>query len=267
MAKGRKTKRVVVIGDMHCGHRAGLTPPGFMLNPDNENDAKWRAIQEEQWKWFCETINMLRPIDRLIVMGDCVDGRSERAEGRDCIRPGRRDQVEMAFQAIQFAAATKISMVYGTRYHVADWEDDLCAMLGDKAKIGSHEWKVVNGLVFDIKHMVGGSGIPHGRVTPLLKARLWNSVWSSRGQQPDADVLIRGHVHYYDDAPWITKRGLGRCFVCPPLQGPGSEYGAERCEGVIDYGLIRFDITPSGGWTWEAHLADLKSHTAHATEF
>jgi len=48
----RGDKRVVVISDPHCGNRAGLTPPGWQLNPDNPRDAKWYAIQAAEYDWW-----------------------------------------------------------------------------------------------------------------------------------------------------------------------------------------------------------------------
>ena len=263
----RKTKRIVVISDMHCGHRVGITPPQWQLNPDNENDAKWRVIQQEQWKWYCNTIDKLRPIHLLLVLGDCVDGRSERAAGRDCIRPGRRDQVDMAFAAIQRTGAQHISMVYGTRYHVRDWEDDLCHALGDRAKIGAHEWPEVNGVVFDIKHKVGGSSIPHGRMTAIKREQLWNAMWAESKRQPNADVLLRGHVHYHEGG--FAMRGSRKVWAmtCPALQGFGSEYGSEQCSGLVDVGLVYFDITPSGSFSWDSHIADLPSQIAATSPY
>jgi len=267
MAKGRKTKRVVAISDMHCGHRVGMTPPQFQLNPDNENDAKWLTLQKEQWKWYCKVINSLRPIDLLLVLGDCVDGRNERAAGRDCIRPGRRDQVDMAFEVIQFTAAPKIAMVYGTRYHVADWEDDLCSNFGDRAKIGSHEWPEVNGVVFDIKHKVGSSIVPYGRPTSVMRARLWNTMWSESARQPNSDILLRGHVHYHVGGFSMCGGKKVWAMTLPALQGIGTEYGAEQCEGLVDFGLVHFDITPGGSCSWDSHVAVLPSQVAVTSQY
>ena len=263
----RKTKRIVVISDMHCGHRVGMTPPKWQLNPDNEHDAKWLRLQQEQWKWYCQKIDQLRPIDVLLVMGDCVDGRSERAAGRDCIRPGRRDQVDMAFDVIQRTGAAAIAMVYGTRYHVADWEDDLCSDLGERATIGAHEWPEINGVVFDIKHKVGGSSIPHGRTTALQRSRLWNGLWAAAGRQPQAQIFLRGHVHYHTAVSQIVGDRQTWAMTCPALQGVGSEFGAEQCEGLVDFGMLSFDITPAGSVLWKPHIAVLPGQVAQTSTY
>ena len=263
-AKGKK-KRVVVIADLHCGHRAGLTPPGWMLNPDNEDDAKWLIIQQEQWKWYVKEITKLRPIHLLLVLGDLVDGVSKKAKGRDTIRVMRRAQVDMACVCLEQAKATNIEMAYGTRYHVEDWEDDIARL--KKLKIGSHGFPSVNGLIFDIKHKVGSSQIPHGRSTAISRAQLWNTLWAERKKQPKADLVMRAHVHYLALAGHLGPKGLEMGIVCPPLQGMGSEFGAEQCEGLVDYGFLRFDVSPNGDYDWEPIWADLKSHEAKVTEY
>ena len=65
-------KRVVVISDLHCGHRAGLTPPGWQYQ-ENDQDlerAKFGEIQRSIWNFFSEEINKLKPIDSCFVLGD-----------------------------------------------------------------------------------------------------------------------------------------------------------------------------------------------------
>ena len=260
-----KKKRVVAIADTHCGHRAGLTPPGWMLNPDNEDDAKWLKIQQEQWKWYVKEITRLRPIHLLIVMGDVVDGEGGRANSRDIIRRKRTEQVDMACACILKAKAEHIEMVYGTRYHVQDWEDDVASSVG--AKIGAHGFPEVNGVVFDIKHKVGSSQIPHGRSTAIKRSQLWNTLWASRNKQPQARFILRAHVHYFDFSGHIGPNGVETAIVCPALQGMGSEYGAEQCEGMVDYGLLYFDISANGDTFWDIKYAELESHAAKVTEY
>jgi len=265
MAKN-ETKRVVVVADLHCGHRAGLTPPQWMLNPDNPWDAKWRATQEEQWAWYMSTIQKLRPVHLLLVLGDCVEGRGERCDARDIIRRKHREQVDMATFALDQWKAPHIDMVYGTRYHVADYEDDIAAELGAD-KIGAHDWPEVNGVVFDIKHHVSGSQVPHTRLTALERDRLWGKLWAYQHKQPDSDIVLRAHVHYHRFSGEIINGRRKMGLICPALQGMGSEFGAERCSGDITYGLVVFDIAKDGTWEWDVLTADLPSQVATTTQY
>lgn len=264
----RRSKRVVAIADMHCGHRAGLTPPEWQLNPENPDDEKWLAIQSEQWKWYKRTIAKLKPIDLLLVLGDCVDGKSLKADSRDTIRRKRREQVEMAMTCIDLADAKYISMVYGTRYHVADWEDDLCSALGEKATIGAHEWPEINGVVFDIKHKVGSShAAEHTRLTSIMREQQWNSLWAESGRQPKGDILLRAHVHYHRAGKRMIGDRAVWAIICPALQGVGSEFGGEQCSGTVDFGLLQFDVAPNGDVGWREHVTVLDSHYAKVTQY
>lgn len=263
----RGDKRVVVISDPHCGNRAGLTPPGWQLNPDNPRDAKWYAIQAAEYDWWRRKVTRLQPVHLLLIIGDLVDGKSKKAGGRDVIRQQRIDQVDMALTCIRLVKASHIEGVYGTRYHVRDWEDDIYGALGDNAKIGAHGWAEVNGVVFDFKHKVGASTIPHGRATSLLRADLQNALWAEAGRQPRADVILRGHVHYCVDAARMVGEREVRVMSCPALQGVGSEFGGEQCEGLVDFGFLHFDVHSDGSYSWQKHIAVLPEQKAQTSKY
>jgi len=252
------TKRVVAIADLHCGHRAGLTPPEWQANPNNPEDAKWAEQQKEMWNWYYATIKRLRPIHWLLVCGDCVDGKAKLSESRDSLTTRRKRQVNMALTAIDLCKAEKIEMTYGTRYHVNDWEEDICSSLGDKAHIGAHGLVGVNGVLFDLKHKVGRSDSPQGRYTAIAKEELWNLVWSEDKQWPRADWLLRAHVHYSVMARKVVGQRAIWGVVLPCLQDWGSEYGAEQCSGTINNGLFVWDISSKGGVAWHDERAVLE---------
>jgi len=263
----RKTKRIGVVSDFHCGHRVGLTPPGFIHETDDPREQKWAELRKAQWEWYAAKIRQLQPIDALFVMGDCVDGASKKADGRDVVFPKEADQIDMAELCIIQVRAPKISMVFGTRYHVRDNESVVAGRLGGKCKLGSHEWVDVNGVVFDLKHKVGSSSIPHGRATALKRAELWNALWAMAGRQPRGDVILRGHVHYCEDTGKHYGEREVRAYTCPALQGVGTEFGAEQCEGLVDFGMLHFDVTPAGTYAGHKHIAVLPEQVARATKY
>ena len=66
-------------------------------------------------------------------------------------------------------------------------------------------------------------------------------MWNDHDQgQPLADVVLRGHVHYHE----FTGNSQGLAITCPSLQGWGSKFGQRQCEGIVDTGLLWFDIRP-----------------------
>lgn len=255
-----KSKRVVVMGDTHCGHVAGLCPPNWIGSmPNLKRFHRFCDLQEQCWKWFAKTIKALQPIDILLFNGDAIDGRGERSGGLELVEPDRAGQCEMAVQIIKHVNAKRVAMTYGTAYHTGqeeDWEAQIAAEVG--ASIGSHEWPEINGVVFDMKHHLGSSSVPHGRHTAVSRDRLWNMLWAERGEQPKGDVFIRSHVHYHQHCGDPTYLAM----TLPALQAAATKYGARRCSGIVDYGLVHFDIDAKGGFTWQSHLAKLPAQKA-----
>lgn len=90
-------KRVLLWGDSHCGSNVGLTPPAYQTkytpNPRTEEHRtqnKWANLQKESWKWYCEKLKLLKPIDNLFYLGDGIDGTGYRAGGTDLIQIDRK---------------------------------------------------------------------------------------------------------------------------------------------------------------------------------
>jgi hypothetical protein len=190
-------------------------------------------------------LDELRPVDILICNGDAIAGKRERTE---LITGDRNLQCEMAAEAIKAVAARAVVMSYGTGWHTGkqdDWEVTVSKLVQAR-EISSHGWLDVNGLIFDYKHKVGGSSIPHGRGTALAKEHLWSVLWAEHGEQPSANVIIRSHVHYFHycgGKDWLA-------ITTPALQGLGSKFGARVCSNTVDFGLVYFDVNEDGGYSW-----------------
>jgi len=234
-------KRVVVISDLHSGNRVGLTPPNWQTT----------NLQAEMWECYSEWAEELSPADALVINGDAIDGKGQLQGGIDLITSDREIQCQMAKEAIDKIDARTKHVVFGTRYHTGkgeNWEKVLAGMIGADSA-GGRLFLEVNGLNFDFKHFIGGSSVPYGRFTAVAKDKLWNTLWAQKDMQPDADVIIRSHVHYHihcGTPEWLA-------IITPPLQGLGSEYGERIPSGVADFGLIHFDIWSKEEWSWEAH--------------
>jgi len=247
-------KRVVVISDLHCGHRAGLTPPGWQYQENSEDQERiyFSMAQRNLWDFYTETIDRLKPIDILVCNGDAVDGKGERSGGTEQLEADRYKQVEMAAQCINYADAKAKIIIYGTGYHVGK-EEDFEKILGNSVnayKVGGHEWIDVNGVIFDFKHFVSSSTIPHGRYTSMARDALWNKIWAADESQPNADVIIRSHVHYHR---YAGEPG-SLMMTTPALQGFGSKFGVRMCSGRVDIGLVNFDVKDNGEYEWQSHL-------------
>lgn len=267
-------KRVVVIADMHCGHRVGLTPPGYqegtrtLRDKADHKTSKLNAmakVQKQCWTAYAAIMASLQPIHLLIVNGDCIDGRGEKSGGTELITGDRDEQCQMAVECVMAAKAKYIVMTYGTGYHTGDKEDweDMIARRVKADKIGSHEWPSVNGLIFDVKHFVGSSSIPHGRATAIKRAALWNTIWAEAKLQPKARIILRSHVHYFEGN--FNARQL--CMTTPALQAMGTKFGSRKCEGIVNWGVVYFDVEADGTYDWHSVLPELTGQAAKEDKY
>jgi|CXWL01.1.fsa_nt_gi 3',5'-cyclic AMP phosphodiesterase CpdA len=259
--------RVVIISDTHCGHAVGLTPPqhqGVPAGMPKPRKNKLLEVQGACWNFFAREIEALRPIDVLILNGDAVDGRGVRSGGTEQITVDMNNQVEIAVDCTQFCKAGEVHMTYGTASHTGeeqDWEDSIAKQV-KASSIGSHQWIDVHGLVFDCKHHLSSSGIPHGRTSAISRERLWNVLWTEHSEAPKGDIIIRSHVHYHNYAGGSNWLALST----PALQGLGTKYGARRCSGTVDYGLVHFDVSKDGSYEWAAHIGKIPEQRATVTK-
>jgi len=268
------TKRIIVIGDIHAGHVAALTPPAWQQKTVaaeiHTKHNKFATLQRELWKHWQALLKKWGPFDLGISMGDSIDGTGARSGGTELLTTDRDAQCDIAatiHNHVRLHAKRGFGWygVYGTGYHTGsdgeDWENVVAERSGFE-KIGSHEWLDVNGCIIDIKHHVGGSGVPHGRHTAVAREKLWNVLWAERGLVPTASVVLRGHVHYhgYCGAPgWVA-------MTTPALQGMGSKYGARRCSGLVDWGIVVIDVAPDGTVDWHADTVTVEAQKARVIQ-
>jgi hypothetical protein len=244
-------KRLLVLSDMHCGHLVGLTHPGD--NPRYDDERKdGTAYRDYLYNWFEKEVKALGKIDVLVHNGDAIDGKGVKSGGTEQICMDRNEQAAMAANVLSRIRTKDVRLTYGTGYHTGnleDYEDVVSNILGCPRPSATLDLEL-NGVVFNFKHKVGGSQIPHGRLTAQLRDKLWNNLWSMRGEYPKSDIQIRSHNHYFiygGDSEFLV-------MGTPALQGYGSKYGTRIMSGMIDYGFVHFDITDKGDVTWEPHL-------------
>lgn len=265
-------KRIIVLGDLHCGHVAGLTPPAYQYKEVEESTTKhnkWAKLQNDLWIQYINLLERYKPFDVGFAMGDLIDGKEAKSGGTELIYSDRNSQVDMAVECLQNVAdRSKDNFewigVYGTGYHVSgeggeDWES-IVAERCDFKKIGSHESVDVNGCIFDLKHHIGASSIPHGRFMAPAKERLWNVLWNERDLRPKANVILRAHVHYATfcgEPGWVA-------MTLPALQGMGTKFGARRCTGTVHWGITIFDVDNDGGFEWIQAVVTINSQKMEA---
>lgn len=260
------SKRVVILSDTHSGHMAGLTPPDDWgnLNHGDTHKRKLARARAEAFAFYSARIRDCFPIDIVVFNGDAVEGSGTRSGGVELLTTDRNEQARMATECLKEAKAKQYVFIAGTPYHTGEAEDfeaQIADALGGE-RLHNHEWVRVNGVTFDCRHHIGSSSIPHGRATPLMKQQLWNELWALDDAQPRADVLIRSHVHYHTfvgGPNWLA-------MTTPALQLANTRYGARRCDGVVHFGFVVFDVADNGSYTWRAHIAKLANNRATVRE-
>ena len=258
-------KNVMICGDPHCGHRAGLTPPSQHNTPGKDASDAIKTLSraaKKLWSIFSREVKARPRPDLLVLNGDSIDGRGERSGGSELITTDRHEQAEMAAEIIRFVKPKKLMLTYGTPYHTGNNGEDYEAhvvksvntdKLGNKYKdqiqteLKAHAYFKIGGVTFDCKHKIGASGIPHGRATALMKENLWSSVWAEYKDVPRGDVFIRSHVHYHVFVGDSKKLMM----TTPALQAQGSKYGARECSGMVDWGFLWFECD-KGSYSWES---------------
>jgi hypothetical protein len=201
---------------------------------------------------------MLQPIHKVFVLGDCIDGDGHRSNGTELIVSDRKVQAAMAVECLRQIGAKEYSFVYGTPYHTGqaeDFETDVARAFD--AKIGSHEWEVVNGVTFDLKHKQGNTQNP---ATSLFNEIRDNREWVCNDEQPKADILVRGHTHR------LCILEIEDCIAIsvPALQGYGTKFGSRQCSRKVQFGLVAVDVWPDGVCQRHVHIAKLSGHITRA---
>jgi len=228
--------KILIISDLHSGHLYGLTPTSYQ-----RGDPGALQFQKALWRFFSSEIKKLRPIDVLVVNGDAIQGKDVAWGGRELITADRHEQVRIAAEAINAVKAPVVHLTYGTRYHVGGEEDFESILLdlieAEEKNIHGHLFLKIENVVFDIKHKIGRSTVPHGRFTPLFRTAVWNALWAEVERQPKADIIVRSHVHYYD---YCGDRE--RLALITPALTYNSAYGIRECEGTVDVGIVVFIV-------------------------
>lgn len=267
------TKHGIAISDLHSGSLVGLTHPDYQLRPKFGGVTKrnkWYHIQRDLWHEFDCILQSLPKLDFVLSLGDLIDGKGERSGGVEQLTTDMQEQCDMAVSVFDHIRehckpGVKIVGVFGTPYHVDTLGDEWENTIAERArfhKIGSHEWVDINGCIFDLKHHIGGSSVPHARSTAISRDRLWNMMWAERNLQPKANIILRGHVHYYN----YCGSGDYLCMTLPALQGLGSKYGSKLCSGLVDWGLVHFAIHDDGSFEWNDYIKIISSQRAEAVK-
>jgi len=244
----RINKRVIVLGDLHCGHEGGLTPPGWWIR--DERSPLLKALQKETWAEYRALVRKYKDFDGetiVVCNGDAIDGDKHVDEHTTS---DRNDQVLMAQKCIQIWDADTYRFIQGTPFHTGKAE---CFEVQLASKFDTvvcpKSYFDVNGRVMAFRHKIGRSSIPYLRHTSAAREAMMNELDAARGDAPRATIFCFNHVHYHTfegTNDWLA-------MTLPALQTV-SGYGARECTGKVDWGITVFDVAPDGSYSWSTDI-------------
>ena len=272
--------RLMLLSDAHPGHITGLTPPDYWRNAAGGNSifAKQRAQQKERWEWFAAEIDKVKKekgADHVVFNGDAVDGASTKIGGAE-MSETLQTQIDMSKQIISFCKSDctkEVHMISGTNYHTRtrDGSIDLEKIISDQ--IGAHYSPIAflnvgsskRPFIIKCRHHTAKGSIIGGGAIPGAVRQMVSSILSEKLMgDPAVDMIVLSHVHEASFVQMFQADGSPLYVLTTPgLQGRGSEYGMKMCSGVVHFGFVVLDITPTsdGGHdvVYQPHIAQLKS--------
>jgi hypothetical protein len=199
MRKKKPIETALVIGDMHDGSRFGLAPPSWWSK-------RTQFMSEWLWKCWMHMIDWLPPeIDLLVLNGDLIEGQQKRGDSVGLYTADLSEQTDMAIETLEPLAkkCKRIIRVGGTAYHEG-FHGNLKALdkhFGidcpkDPRDHISRYIKLADGAVMHVAHHPGGGSTLY-KGTNMDRELLWSKIAAKCHAIPDANILIRNHLHFY----------------------------------------------------------------------
>ena len=222
---------------MHCGHRFGLAHPEDCVND----------FQRKAWNFIEDGLKKYAPFDLVFCNGDAIDGNAKRNGGIELITTDRLEQCDMAKKILRKIAyigknVPEYYFTRGTPYHTGneeDFENVIAESFSTEGKqnIGETLLVKVEGILFDLKHKIGGGPMPGAKASSILKEMTLAMLKEVADSREKADVFVRSHVHQH-----VFVQQMKRTCVITPALEINSAYGQRQCSGLTDFGFLVCEV-------------------------
>jgi len=251
-------RRIIAMGDLHCGHGLGITPKCSAWNMRDECltpiTKGWVSVQAEFWAWYekkVKAIRAQRDPDFVVVNGDAVEGVNKKNVVELVGNNTDRQRMMAALTIRKWGKEVPVFMTYGTPWHTGEQEDaELALAESIKADIRSRQFFEIKGrgwkqlLVF--RHHVGAGSLEHTRGTPIAREKYANTQAFMDAEEPAADWLFFSHVHYAFN---VGVPGQWQAMSLPAmrvmLRQDGGKY-SRRLSGRTTTGFTVVDVMDNG---------------------
>jgi len=217
-----KSKRLVVINDLHAGSKYGPIPPGWKQS----DGAKAPGVEANHWLFekFESAADEFKKPDILVVNGDITDGHQHINYGREVWATDAIDQVKLGEHLIGLYNAKEIYVVYGSPYHVQYQGLQVERFIARSLKAKGVGWRLrrdLGGVTCSFAHHITVSSTSwQYRTTPLAVQMVLDKL---HNEQNSANLICRGHAHYFCFAGFDNQLAI----VVPGYQGQ-TPYGAMK---------------------------------------
>jgi len=206
--------RILVESELHCGNVLGLTPPDYWTRHS-------RRFAEPVWTWRQEMIKRVGRIDVHILNGDLTDGPGKK-ETIGIFTTDVEKQAGIAAECAREVRCRERFLTYGTNFHaVSTLSHENLVAKELHAPIKETLRMRAGGVRFNFRHVVGRSDIPYGQGTQVQKEIVRDQLQALLEEFKDADVIGRGHVHYF----LHIETGSKHAFTGPSWELPNPDEG------------------------------------------
>ena len=194
-------------GDFHVGGFRSIFPPRFevTVGPTDQDRQVWPLTIAQQYLYSCyqDMLSKLPNEIALFLMGDLIQGHRDPWATKLCaldMQDQRLAAAELLKPLVKKAKRTYICT--GTKYHQTDYSDlEACIARDLGAKYAHvHNVKILNKV---INALHGHSSVQDYPSTPLERELADSIIKAKLGQAPDADIIVRGHIHPDSFSPLV----------------------------------------------------------------
>jgi predicted phosphodiesterase len=247
-------KRILCLSDTHPGSIYGMLPPNFVGS--NQQPVGQNALQKYTWECWLDMIRWAGQVDAIMIVGDVVEGKQFKSHASELCLPLVSDQeqasIEVFTPLIDATKPKKLFFIKGTFYH----DDEMGRSVDNVAKalkattyeglgVGTYAKEVldidIEGVPFDFSHGISVSGGLY-RAVAIDREALWSAIAGKTGKAPKADVIVRGHAHYFVHVEHVTKHAV----ILPAWQLQTSFMRKHsRYRMIPDLGAVLFTVDSS----------------------
>lgn len=251
-------KTLVILSDIHTGHRLAISPLTF----EDSEGGVYRAnkVQKALFQAWSETAEAWKNPDILVVNGEPIDGQQPHDKGVEAWTTNYLDQIDASVELVKMFGAKKVYVTRGSNYHVEQGGVSIEEIFGQRIGAEKVEGRFVSpelfldveGVTFNFAHHIAGSvsGWMY-RSTPPAKEMMLAQL--NESHKWPFDVLVRSHNHYY----WYVGSASKLALLTPCWQLQTWFVLRKTSAGSIpDIGAIRFEVT-GNEYDWDAKLYKL----------